>query len=164
MEKRRNCFSFPQYFQYISFFRSQITYSFVKCGCLIYLFFLNSEILICRDTDISKYFRESLDFEITRVDCTLGIDLFSALTQNAASDQVNNVYMYYSPSSVWHIIRLYKKDFFIYIIFCYYIIFFFYRTPSSSCKQCRHWSDTVFYGVWSGSTLATNVPHENKPI
>ena len=46
----------------------KITYSFVKCGCSIY-FFLNSENLICRGTDISKYFRESLDFEITRVDC-----------------------------------------------------------------------------------------------
>ena len=31
----------------------------MKCGCLIY-FFLNSANLICRGTDISKYFRESL--------------------------------------------------------------------------------------------------------
>ena len=30
----------------------------MKCGCSIYLF-LNSANLICRDTDISKYFRES---------------------------------------------------------------------------------------------------------
>ena len=51
--------SFPQYFQYISIFRSQSTYSFVKCGCLIY-FFLNSANLICRGTYISKYFRESI--------------------------------------------------------------------------------------------------------
>ena len=50
---------FPQYFQYISIFRSQITYLFVKCGCLN-IFFLKSANLICRDTDISKYFRESL--------------------------------------------------------------------------------------------------------
>ena len=28
--------SFPQYFQYISKSRSQITYTFVECGCLIY--------------------------------------------------------------------------------------------------------------------------------
>ena len=35
-----------------------ITYTFVKCGCSIY-FFLNSAILICRGTDISKHFRES---------------------------------------------------------------------------------------------------------
>ena len=59
MEKRSNFSSFPQYFQYISNFRSQITYTFVKCGCSIY-FFLNSTNLICRSTDISKYFRESL--------------------------------------------------------------------------------------------------------
>ena len=31
----------------------------VKCGCSNY-FFLNSANLICRGTDISKYFRESL--------------------------------------------------------------------------------------------------------
>ena len=33
-----NFSSFPQYFQYISSFRSQITYSFMKCGCFDYLF------------------------------------------------------------------------------------------------------------------------------
>ena len=37
----------------------KITYSFVKCGHSIY-FFLNSANLICRGTDISKYFRETL--------------------------------------------------------------------------------------------------------
>ena len=36
-----------------------ITYSFVKCGCMICIF-LNSENLICRSTDISKCFRGSL--------------------------------------------------------------------------------------------------------
>ena len=51
--------SFPQYFQYISKFKSPITYTFVKCGCSIY-FFLKSAILIFQSTDISKYFRESL--------------------------------------------------------------------------------------------------------
>ena len=56
---RNNFSSFPQYFQYISKFRTQVTYSFAKCGCLIY-FFLNSTNLICRGTDISKYFREPL--------------------------------------------------------------------------------------------------------
>ena len=56
MEKRRNFSSFPQYFQYISDFRSQITYSFVKWCCLIYLS-LNSANPICRDTDISKVFQ-----------------------------------------------------------------------------------------------------------
>ena len=43
----------------ISNFRSQSTYSFVKCGCSIY-FFLNSVNLTCQGRDISKYFRESL--------------------------------------------------------------------------------------------------------
>ena len=37
---------------------SPITHIFVKCGCLNY-FVLNSANLICRGTDISKYFRES---------------------------------------------------------------------------------------------------------
>ena len=54
-----NFSSFPQYLQYTSNYKSLITYTFVKCGCSIY-FFLNSAILICRGTDISKYFRESL--------------------------------------------------------------------------------------------------------
>ena len=43
----------------ISNLRSQITYSFVKCGWSIH-FFLNSANLICLGTDISKYSRESL--------------------------------------------------------------------------------------------------------
>ena len=56
---RSNFSSFPQYFQYISNFKSPITYIFVKCGCSNY-FFLNSANLICRGTDVSKYFKESL--------------------------------------------------------------------------------------------------------
>ena len=40
-------------------FMSQITFSFVKCGCSIY-FFLNSAEMIYPCRDISKYFRESL--------------------------------------------------------------------------------------------------------
>ena len=56
---RSNFSSFTQYFQYISNFKSPITYQFVKCGKSNY-FFLNSANLICRTTDISKYFRESL--------------------------------------------------------------------------------------------------------
>ena len=43
----------------MSNFKSPIIYTFVKCGCSIY-FFLKSANLICRSTDISKYFRESL--------------------------------------------------------------------------------------------------------
>ena len=56
---RSNFSSFPQYFLYISKFQCPITSIFVKCGCSNYCF-LNSENLICRGTDISKCFRESL--------------------------------------------------------------------------------------------------------
>ena len=45
----------------ISNSKSQITYIFVKFGCSNYFFF-NSADLICRGTDISKYFIESLGF------------------------------------------------------------------------------------------------------
>ena len=55
VEKRSNFSSFPQYIQYISSFKSPITCIF-KCGCSN-CFFLNSANLICRGTDISKYFR-----------------------------------------------------------------------------------------------------------
>ena len=65
---RSNFSSFPQYFQYISSFWSQITYIFVICGCSIY-FFLGFANLICRGTHISKYFRESLGLRDKRVDC-----------------------------------------------------------------------------------------------
>ena len=43
----------------ISNFKGPITYIFVTCGCSNY-FYLNSATLICRGTDISKYFREFL--------------------------------------------------------------------------------------------------------
>ena len=59
MVTRSNFSCFPQYFQYIFNFKSPITYVFVNCGCANY-FFRNSANLICRGTDISKYFRESL--------------------------------------------------------------------------------------------------------
>ena len=52
-----NFSSLPQYFQYISNFRSQSTHSFVKCVRFV---LLNSGNLICQGTDISKYLRESL--------------------------------------------------------------------------------------------------------
>ena len=59
-----NCSSFPQYYQYISNFRSQTTYSFVNCGCSIYCFlqFRKSDMSRYgyRGMDISKCFRESL--------------------------------------------------------------------------------------------------------
>ena len=57
--KHCNFSFFPQYFQVISNFKNTIAYIFVKCGWLNY-FFHNSANLICRGTDISKYFRESL--------------------------------------------------------------------------------------------------------
>ena len=57
-KKGSNFSSFPQYFRYISNFKNPITHIFVKCGCSNY-FFLNSANLICRGTDIWKYFRES---------------------------------------------------------------------------------------------------------
>ena len=56
-EERSNFSAFPHYFQYISNFRKQITYSFVESGYSIY-FFLNSANL-CRGTDTSKYIGES---------------------------------------------------------------------------------------------------------
>ena len=40
-------------------FRSQITYSFIKC-VVQFIVFLTLSTLICRGTDISKYFSESL--------------------------------------------------------------------------------------------------------
>ena len=49
VEKRRNFSSFPKYFQYISNFRSQVTYFFVKCGCSIYFF-----LQFCK-SDMSRY-------------------------------------------------------------------------------------------------------------
>ena len=61
---RSNFSSFSQYFQYICNFKSPVTHIFVKCCCLSY-FFLNSANLICRGTDISKYFREFLGIRDT---------------------------------------------------------------------------------------------------
>ena len=62
MEKRRNCSSnfssFPHYI-YISNFCSQIAYPFVKC-VVQFIVFLTLSTLICRGTDISKCFSESL--------------------------------------------------------------------------------------------------------
>ena len=58
---KKNFSSVLQSFQYISNFRCRTTYSLVKCGRSIY-FRLNSANLICRGTDISKYFRESVGF------------------------------------------------------------------------------------------------------
>ena len=66
---RSNFSFFPQYFQYISNFKSLIHIYLLNVVNRI-IFFLNSANLICRSTDISMYFRNLLEFEITRVDCT----------------------------------------------------------------------------------------------
>ena len=55
---RSNFPSSPQHVQYISNFKSPITYLLNVINRIIC--FLNSANLICRGTDISKYFRESL--------------------------------------------------------------------------------------------------------
>ena len=54
---------------HISNFRSQITYSFVKCGCSIYCFphSLNSD--MSRYGYLEVFSVSPLEFEITRVDC-----------------------------------------------------------------------------------------------
>ena len=80
---RSNFSSFPQYFQYICNFKSPITHIFVKCGCLNY-FFLNSANLICRGTDISKYFRESLGIR----------------------DNESRLYFWFMSVEMWHYFRL----------------------------------------------------------
>ena len=67
---RSNFSSFPQYFQYISNFKSPVTHIIVKCGCSsIFFSFLQIwyvEVWIFRS--ISEI---HLEFEITRVDCSL---------------------------------------------------------------------------------------------
>ena len=53
---------------------SQITCLFVKCSCLVY-FFLNSANLVCQSMDISKCSGRPLDFEITKVNCNVEMDV-----------------------------------------------------------------------------------------
>ena len=67
---RSNFSSFPQSFSNISNFRSQITYSFVKCGCSINFFpqFCKSDMSRYGYLEVSQ---SALDFKITRVNCTL---------------------------------------------------------------------------------------------
>ena len=64
MWKRRSNFSsFPHYFQYISNFRSQITYSFMKCGCSVFsLHFCKSDNYV--EVRVSRSITES-----PQVDC-----------------------------------------------------------------------------------------------
>ena len=75
--QRSNFSSFPQYFQNISNFKSPITYIFVKCGCSKY-FSLNSANLICRGTDVSKYFRESLGIRDNESRLYINFDNFTS--------------------------------------------------------------------------------------
>ena len=49
---------------------------FIKFGCSICIF-LNSADLIYQSSDILKCFRESFDFEITRVDCIYILCVFT---------------------------------------------------------------------------------------
>ena len=81
-------------FSIISNFWSQITCSFVKCGC----FFLNSANLICRGMDISKYFTECLglwDYE-----SWLYISLISSLSTAPNKALFNQKYQYISYVSI----------------------------------------------------------------
>ena len=67
---RSNFSSFPQYFRYISKFKSSVTHTFVKCGCSNYFSSLLQIWYV--DVQISRSISESpLEFEITRVDCIL---------------------------------------------------------------------------------------------
>ena len=71
---RSNFSSFPHYYIYIFLtFLRQITYSFVKCGCSVYCFphslksdMSKYEVRISRSVSVSP-----LEFEITRVNCTV---------------------------------------------------------------------------------------------
>ena len=66
--KRSNFSFFPQYFQYISNFRSKITYIFVKCGCSIYFSLILQTCYV--EVRVSRSMSEiPLEFEITRVNC-----------------------------------------------------------------------------------------------
>ena len=68
--QRSNFSSFPQYFRYISNFKSPISYKFVKCGCSNYF---SSIIKIWYvEVQISRSVSESpLELDITGVDCSL---------------------------------------------------------------------------------------------
>ena len=58
--------SIPQYFQYISNFRSPITCSFVKC--VFFFFFFSLSFFLNSAYDEVRISESLLDFEITRVD------------------------------------------------------------------------------------------------
>ena len=73
---------------------SQITYSFVKCGRLIYFF------PHFRNTDMSRYgylevFQSLLEFEITRVDCMSKIKALRVYFRNSGVEEsILQIYIY----------------------------------------------------------------------
>ena len=99
VKKRKNCSYFPQYFQDISNFKSPVTHIFVKCGCLNY-FFLNSANLICRGTDISKYFRESLGIRDNESRLYFTADALPMLNWLATSCNVILRYLFTKTSTI----------------------------------------------------------------
>ena len=100
--------------QYNSNFRSQITYSFVKCGCSIYFYLFFFSILQIRYVNVrlSRSMSESpLDFEITRIDCITTPEYFaldtlsgeSFIYQNGFSPFCKGVYLNpFMPSGIFY--------------------------------------------------------------
>ena len=81
--------------QYVSNFRSQITYSFLKCGCSI--FFLNATNLVRSYVEvwISQSISESpLDFRITRVDSILKSEVRRDTHYEAGFQNFVDLYFY----------------------------------------------------------------------
>ena len=60
MEKRRNCSSFPHYFIYIFLISGVKLHIHLLNVVVQFIVSLTLSALICRGTDISKYFSESL--------------------------------------------------------------------------------------------------------
>ena len=121
------------FYIYISNFRSQITYSFVKCGCSIYYFTLSQlwyiEVRISRSVSVSP-----LEFEITTVDYTLlkqtnSQDIF--VTSNCLLTKAKKL-----TSSILHKVL----------------------EQTGLSKQYKPRSDAAFCSIWFGSILFANQP------
>ena len=69
----------------------------MKFGCAICIF-LNSENLICRGTDISKFSEGPFNFKITRVDC-IWYDNYSNKICNLSIKKTNKQKSLYSEAS-----------------------------------------------------------------
>ena len=67
---RSNFSSFPQYFQYISNFKSPVTHIFVKFGYSSYFYSQFSESDLSRYGYLGSISEIPLEFEKMRVDCT----------------------------------------------------------------------------------------------